>query len=256
MDFCSFISIAGDIVFPLSKERFQKSRILGNRFKFSQNTEKDKRDAIRLCFQTLFTNQYKLSTTEVWTNDFFLDWSTPTSSLENHPPGVIKILGGENGEKNYLFLASEIFSIFHNDLSRSSAEIENQYGICTVSKAFRLPHNPYSNLAFSSKEIRDILSQILLQSEENVPPYKEMPEIYHYFANFQEIHSQCKNLTGYHTTDFLHSFFQKCGLDFVEKTRIKTRTYCENRSTWLVKNKKNSPLDFHTLLFHNRIKKN
>ena len=253
MDFCSFISIAGDIVFPLSKERFQKSRILGNRFKFSQNTEKDKRDAIRLCFQTLFTNRY---TTAIWTNDFFLDWSTPTSSLENHPPGVIKILGGENGEKNYLFLASEIFSIFHNDLSRSSAEIENQYGICTVSKAFRLPHNPYSNLAFSSKEIQDILSQILLQSEENVPPYKEMPEIYHYFANFQEIHSQCKNLTGYHTTDFLHSFFQKCGLDFVEKTRIKTRTYCENRSTWLVKNKKNSPLDFHTLLFHNRIKKN
>ena len=134
MDFCSFISIAGDIVFPLSKERFQKSRILGNRFKFSQNTEKDKRDAIRLCFQTLFTNRY---TTAIWTNDFFLDWSTPTSSLENHPPGVIKILGGENGEKNYLFLASEIFSIFHNDLSRSSAEIENQYGICTVSKAFR-----------------------------------------------------------------------------------------------------------------------
>jgi len=252
MDFCSFISIAGDIVFPLSKERFQKSRILKNRFKFSKNTEKDKRDAIRLCFQTLFTDRYKLSTTVVWTNDFFLDWSTPTSSLENPLPGVIKILGGENGEKNYLFLATEIFSIFHNDLSRSSAEIENQYGICTVSKSFRLPHNPYSNLAFSSKEIRDILSQILLLGEENVPSYKEMPEIYHYFANFQEIHSQCKNLTGYHTTDFLHSFFQKCGLDFVEKTRIKTRTYCENRSTWLVKNKKGNPtLDFYSLLFRN-----
>jgi hypothetical protein len=163
-----------------------------------------------------------------------LDWSTKTTNDK-----INSIIVRDFANNYYCFTFDEIIQIFHTDLSRSNAEIEPNYNVCSVQKSFRLPHNPYSNLCFSVLEIKQILSQILLIRDKMLN-FKKFPEVCFFLFHYIEIVDACKDLSPYYTTDFLNEFFESLGLMFKEKIINN-----QNHSKWIYKSNDN----FYLLMF-------
>jgi hypothetical protein len=240
MEFVDFMIMSKKIVDTLSSNELKKSNILKNIDTNKKNIEELKMLGICKCFKMIFPNYYRKKLDIK--NEYFLDWTTPTEDYIKDDLIIVT----DDSKNTYSFLFDEIINIFHNNLSRSNAEIEPQYNICTVTKSFRLPVNPYSNLSFSLNEMKQIISQILLYNKKMIQ-YKEMPEIYHFLKNYEIIIKDCENLSNYFVTDYLFLFFKKKGLIYKEKTKIKTKVFCDNFSKWQDKKMKN--IDFYKFLF-------
>lgn len=249
MDFLSFVSLAKDIMMDFSYSRLERAKINQNTTSISEFKEKDlglaRLASLRNCYGALFPEKeegiFSSSSSDsspFFTNDFFLDWVTPTHHYKNSPSIVV-----QSGRNYYNFLPEELWMIFHNDLSRSNAEMEPRYRICSLTFTFRLPHNPYSNLVFTAGEMKQIISQFITKKVV-IPEESQMPEVFIFLLHFEEMMKNCQLLEkNYDKTGYLQNFFQKKGLRFLEKTKIRTSTFCENYSVWvkdslLVKKKK------------------
>jgi hypothetical protein len=178
-------------------------------------------ETARRCFHQIFPGFYRFPKNTEAGNEFFLDFETP---VEAHAPETVVLV--KEGGRVYAFLASEVWNIFHSDLSRSSAETESTTGIVTIVRGFRLPRNPYSNRPFDEGRVRSILSQLALSGS---MPEKPMPEVAVFFRLFAEILKETEGTSAYRTTEALYNIFVREGMTFQERS-----AGTENTSHWKV----------------------
>jgi len=239
MHFVDFIEIALKVVEKLPIEKIKNSTIMKKEKTKFRNHDDLKIHSIIKCYLQIFPHYYKNSSAFI--NEYFLDWSTRTDE-----PDDDVIIVKDHLNNYYCFKFNEVVNIFHIDLSRSNADLEFHYNICSVQKSFRLPHNPYSNLVFSVEEVKQILSQILLIKDKNLN-FKKYPDVCWFLYNYQEVMKECKGLSSYYATDALNKFFEQKGLFYKEKTKIISRNVCENYSEWI--NRSDHVIDFYHLVF-------
>ncbi|NDE13718.1 hypothetical protein EBZ80_02175 [bacterium] len=192
-------------------------------------------DRARDCFHEIFPRFYRFPHGLEIGNEYFLDFETPTT--DNGP--VILVV---EHSRVYAFQPSEVWNIFHSDLTRSSAETESTTGIVTIVRGFRLPRNPYSNRVFDRGQIRCILSQLALLG---AIPEKPMPEVWIFFRSFGDILERISGLDAYKITEALYNILVGEGMRFQERS-----AGMENLSQWRPGKETRAASSFSVLLGH------
>lgn len=222
MDIFQFIKKTKHVFQQLSRNKMNKARI--HKYKKLPTSIADLRMlSLKSCYHVLFPNFYKRKIYQ-FTNEFFLDWESPTVETYQKNPREIIVIDSKN--KYYAFTIHELFSIFHHDLIRSSVDYEPVYRIITLRRNFRCPTNPYSNSRFTIQEIQQFMAQLFLYDIE-VEKY-DFPEVFLFLIHASKILENVDILNGYQMTSYLNDFFEAHHLQFMEEFNNEL-----NHSTWI-----------------------
>jgi hypothetical protein len=244
MNFVEFIKIAKPIINKLSDDEIKNSLVFHKKIRKNKLASRDHLvfQSIKTCYDLIFKKIFTNHQSRHAMNEYFLDWSTETQNYSEPSIWVNTVQG------SYCFLPEEIINIFHSDLNRSNVDYEPNYKIYTLTKSFRLPQNPYSNLRFTTDEIRQILSQLFLIHNDISEIF---PELYSFFLNAEQILYDVENKSNYLITSYLDDFFSSQGLIFKENYKFnQISKQIDNYSTWSFKKTKNKQKgDFIQSLF-------
>ena len=216
MEFTKFCRAGMDII---QREDVKKSTVI------AEVVKKQGRNAswntirilvLKYCFHRLFVQPQTISSC---INDLLLDFDTVVK--ECNPRDVVMV---RSPQGDFCFTTEELLSIFHSDLSRSTLDIDPQYGIASITKNFRLPTNPYTQRVFTEDEIAQIVDQVALKAE-RLP--REHFEAYMFFQDYRALLRECSGKSNYEVVGILEAYFESRGVRYVQQHKKK-----ENTSRW------------------------
>jgi len=234
MDIFDFYTLSVPIMKTLPKKKLES---------FSKAKKNADIEAVVLCYRQIFNEKIlhqRLKYSLV--NDTFTDFQT---QVRLHDPGTIIVT---EGTQSYAFTPEEIVDIMHGNLDSSTAEYEPQFGICTLTKTFSLPKNPWTQKIFSKAQMKNILSQMIIQRKTKL--LLKFPEVM-VFALTYEKFNYLKNM--FDMSGDIIDVFKQHGLRYEEKIWYDTvKKFCQNGSKWIFSSKKKiSESDYEKKIFEN-----
>jgi hypothetical protein len=215
MDIFDFHAVASPIVKTLSKKQLAT---------FSKGANAEIEASIR-CYRQIVGEKKRLQRrTSALVNQTFTDFETQVNLSD---PDTIVVA---DGAQCYAFTAEEIVDVMHGNLDSSTAEYEPGSGICTLTKTFSLPKNPWTQKLFCEAQIRDILGQIIVQRKtKHLLKYPEVAMFAMSYAAF-DYKNNAFNMSG----DII-DVFKRHGLQYQEKIWYDSvKKFCQNGSKWIL----------------------
>lgn len=165
-------------------------------------------------------------------NEFLLDLITPINTLN----WIDTIVCIQNDNNVFCFGLEEWMHLLHSDLSLSYTDVNEELGITTTLKSFRLPHNPYSGAIFMEKDMIKMLHQYFQKfHEKDIIIFSKYIEIIIFCENLHTVYQLCEGKNKYYTSIQIEEFFESKGLRFEERIDLSTG---ENKSRWIYDKKR------------------
>lgn len=190
---------------------------------------------IKTCYSKILAGQEEKTWKNMMpnvNNEFLLDYTTPINTLN----WIDMIVCMQNDNVLFCFGVEEWMRILHYDLSLSYVDVNEDWGITTILKSFRLPHNPYSGIIFNEKDMIKMLYQYFQKfHEKDIQIFAKYIEIIIFCEHLHTLFRLCEGKDRYYTSIQIEEFFESKGLRFEQIVDPLTG---ENKSRWTYDDKK------------------